>query len=60
VDPNDTRKIIAGLREERAAHGLDPDGARMTLFPAANHNSWDPAFAHDSLNVWLRERLGIR
>jgi predicted peptidase len=58
VDPDDTRKIVAGLRHERAANGLDPDEVRMTLFPEANHDSWDPAFAHDSLNVWLRERLG--
>jgi predicted peptidase len=60
VDPNDTRKIVAGLRHERAANGLDPDEVRMTLFPDANHDSWDPAFAHDSLNTWLRERLGAR
>ncbi len=60
VDPNDTRKIVAGLRHERSANGLDPDDVHMTLFPEANHDSWDPAFAHDSLNVWLRERLGAR
>lgn len=57
VDPNDTRRIIAGIRAERTRLGLDPDGARMTLFPEANHNSWDAAFAHDSLAVWLREQL---
>lgn len=60
VDPNDTRRIVAGLREQRAARGLDPEGARMTLFPDANHNSWDPAFASDSLNAWLREQLGAK
>jgi predicted peptidase len=60
VDPNDTRRIVAGLREQRVAQGLDPDDVRMTLFPDANHDSWDPAFAHDSLNVWLEERLGAR
>ena len=32
----------------------------MTLFPEANHGSWDAAFAQDSLNVWLKERLGAR
>ncbi len=58
VDPNDTRHIVAGLREARAAKGLDPDAVRMTLFPDANHNSWDPAFASDSLATWLAERLG--
>ena len=60
VDPNDTRRIVAGLREERTARGLDPGEVHMTLFPDANHDSWDPAFAHDSLNVWLKERLGVR
>ena len=60
VDPNDTRRIVAGLRNERAAHGLDPNEVHMTLFPDANHNSWDPAFACDSLNAWLKERLGAR
>jgi predicted peptidase len=60
VDPNDTRKIVAGLREARTAAGLDPEAVHMTLFPDANHNSWDPAFAHDSLNVWMREQLGVK
>jgi len=60
VDPNDTRKIVAGLRAQRTALGLDPDDARLTLFPDANHDSWDPAFAHDSLNVWLKEQLGAK
>jgi len=58
VSPGDTRAIIAGIREARERLGLDPGEARMTLFPEANHNSWDPAFAHDSLGVWLRVRLG--
>ena len=57
VDPNDTRRIVAGLREQRTAHGLDPGEVHMTLFPDANHDSWDPAFASDSLNAWLKERL---
>ncbi len=60
VDPNDTRRIVAGLQEQRRVHGLDPAGARMTLFPGANHDSWDPAFASDSLVAWLREQLEAR
>jgi predicted peptidase len=60
VDPGDTRRIVEGLRHERAANGLDPGEVHMTLFPEANHNSWDAAFAHDSLGTWLRERLGVR
>jgi predicted peptidase len=60
VNPDDTRKIVEGLLHERAANGLDPGAVHMTLFPDANHNSWDPAFAHDSLGTWLKERLGVR
>jgi len=60
VDPNDTRKIVAGLREQRSERGLDPGAVHLTLFPDADHDSWDPAFAHDSLVVWLREQLAAR
>lgn len=60
VDPDDTRHIVAGLREQRTQRGLDPDAVHMTLFPDANHNSWDAAFASDSLVTWLREKLGGR
>ena len=59
VDPNDTRRIVAGLRAARAERQLDPEGARMTLFPDANHDAWDPAFASDSLHAWLREQLEV-
>ena len=57
VNPEDTQRIVAGLREQRAAHGLDPNEVRMTLFPDANHDAWDPAFASDSLALWLRRQL---
>lgn len=60
VDPGDTRRVIQRVRENRVRLGLDPEDARMTLFEGANHNSWDPAYSHDSLNVWLRETLGAK
>lgn len=60
VDPIETQRTIALTREIRVQRGLDPATAHMTLFPEANHNAWDPAFAHDSLNVWLREQLGLK
>jgi predicted peptidase len=60
VNPEDTRAIVAGLRAQRTLLGLDPSAVHMTLFPDANHNSWDPAFASDSLNAWLQERLGVK
>ncbi len=57
VDPQDTQRIVAGLREHAAEHGLDPSQVRMTLFPDANHDAWDPAFGSDSLAAWLRGQL---
>lgn len=60
VDPEGTRNIVAGLRAQRTSLGLDPGDVHLTLFPDANHDAWDPAFASDSLNAWLRERLGAR
>jgi predicted peptidase len=53
VDPQDTRKIVAALRAEREKLGLDPAAARMTLYPDANHNSWDPAYAEEELPRWM-------
>jgi predicted peptidase len=60
VDPNDARTIIAELRRLRTARGLDPEGARLTLFPDANHNSWDPAYSEAGLASWLIEQTQPR
>lgn len=56
VDPADAQNIVAAVREERAKLGLDPNGARLTLYPDANHNSWDPACAEPGLAPWIREQ----
>jgi len=53
VDPRDTQKIVEGIRAERGRLGLDPAAARMTLYPEANHDSWDPAYAEAELPGWL-------
>jgi predicted peptidase len=53
VDPQDTQKIVDAIREERAKLGLDPQAARLTLYPEANHNSWDPAYAEAELPSWM-------
>jgi len=53
VDPRDTRDIVEAVRHARRDRGLDPGEARLTLYPAANHNSWDPAFAEPDLPGWL-------
>ena len=56
VDPDESRRIIAAIRNEKSALGLEPEGntgARLTLYPDANHNSWDPAYAEPALPEWL-------
>lgn len=53
VDPADTRRIVEGIRAERRRLGLDSTGVRLTLYPDANHNSWDPAFAEEALPGWI-------
>lgn len=57
VDPADTQHIVAELRAQKALLGLDPGEARMTLYPDANHGSWDPAFAEPELPGWIAAHL---
>ena len=53
VNPTDTREIVERLREERTGLGLDSTEARLTLYPDANHNAWDPAFSDPELPEWI-------
>jgi predicted peptidase len=53
VSPEYTRRIVESIRAERRSHGLDPEGARMTLYPDANHGAWEPAFAEPDLPRWI-------
>lgn len=53
VDPQDTRRTVEAIRAERTKLGLDPEGARLTLYPKANHNAWDPAYGEPHLPMWL-------
>lgn len=53
VDPEESTAIIQEIRRRRQAAGLDPAGARLTLYPDAGHNSWDAAFAEPELPGWL-------
>jgi hypothetical protein len=53
VLPGETRGIVEAIRAERTRLGLDPESARMTLYPEANHNSWDPAYGEPALPGWL-------
>ncbi len=53
VDPRETREIVRWARERRLELGLDPEGIRMTLYPEANHGSWDAAYAETELPGWI-------
>ena len=46
VPPASSIAIAAALKKEKA-------DVRFTLYPEANHNSWDPAFAEKDLLPWL-------
>ena len=46
VDPDLSRQMATALKEV----GAD---VKLTLYPEANHNSWDPAFAERDLLFWL-------
>ncbi len=46
VDPDFSRKMEAALKQAGAY-------VRFTLYPEANHNSWDATFAEPALLSWL-------
>ncbi|RYZ29365.1 MAG: phospholipase [Chitinophagaceae bacterium] len=46
VPPEASEKMVDALKKA----GAD---VKFTLYPAANHNSWDPAFAEKDLLPWL-------
>ncbi len=48
VRPQETRDLVAAVR----ATGSTAD-IRLTEFPEANHNSWDPAYHDPELARWL-------
>lgn len=53
VDPEETRGIVAAIRHEKRKRGLDARTMRLTLYPEANHNSWDAAYGEPELPGWL-------
>ncbi len=46
VPPENSAVMVEALREAKAF-------VKFTLYPEANHNSWDPAFAEPELLPWL-------
>ena len=56
VNPEDTRLIVGEIRARRARLGHPPSDSlvvRMTLYPEANHNAWDPAYSEPELPRWI-------
>lgn len=47
--------VVPPIHSEKMVEALKEAGAdvKFTLFPKANHNSWDPAFAEPELLPWL-------
>jgi len=64
LSPEDTRQIVGEIRARRARlgrPGADSLAVRMTLYPEANHNSWDAAYSEPELPRWiLAQRRGGR
>lgn len=46
VPPELSEQMVRALKKERA-------DVKFTLYPEANHNSWDPAFAEKDLFRWI-------
>ncbi|GAA5035276.1 phospholipase [Marivirga lumbricoides] len=46
VPPSYSKEMVAALKAKKA-------NVKFTVFPNANHNSWDPAFAEPGLLDWL-------
>jgi predicted peptidase len=60
VNPEDTRQIVEAIRAERERLDLGSVETRVTLYPEANHNSWDSAFAEPTLPAWILQRIQSR
>ncbi len=46
VPPEYSEKMVEALKDAKAS-------VKFTLYPEANHNSWDPAFSETELLPWL-------
>ena len=47
--------VVPPIQSEQMVEAIRSNGGevRFTLYPEANHNSWDPAFAEPELLPWL-------
>jgi len=53
VLPVQSQKMVDALKKYNS-------DVRFTLYPDANHNSWDPAYSNDSLYTWLLSKKKFR
>jgi predicted peptidase len=53
VSPDETRRMVEAIQEARASAGARGPEPRLSLFPDANHNSWDQAYRQEGLAAWL-------
>lgn len=60
VDPQETIEIVEAIRHEKQKRGLDAATMRLTLYPEANHNSWDAAYGEPELPGWLLGQVRAR
>jgi dienelactone hydrolase len=54
--------VVLPAQSERMVNGLKNynDKVRYTLYPDANHNSWDTTYNNDSLYTWLLSQKKFR
>jgi len=52
VLPSESRVMIEALRASKGV-GEDDPGTKLTIYPDANHNSWDKAYREGGLVDWL-------
>ena len=55
VPPEESKNMIAALK-----HNHQTPEPRLTLYPTANHNSWDKAYREENLGQWLTTTAGVR
>lgn len=53
VPPSESQKMVDGLKKYNS-------NVRFTLYPDANHNSWDTTYSNDSLYTWLLSQKKFR
>lgn len=55
VPPDSSRGLVDAVRSARSQAGAaaSDQTVKLTIFPQANHNSWDPAYGDKALADWM-------